>query len=863
MENAGSSFRERLRNLPMSQPWDASEDLWRYREAAAVLAVFDPHELHPNGEVSPSSSAKVELLADCDSAYSPDGKPLWSLQTPVRKAALRRLFAQNRVDDALAANPKRPDSIIQRTLEQFLSRTIRPITTADIREEGTALLEVTNWLEGLSEFKVQTPSTEWIKERLAREQLLQPFRSLVGNTFAGRLDELVQLSDYVGLYDSQSISESVQRRIDHFFNFRERPPLFIHGPGGCGKSSLISKFILNHAEVVENDRLPFAYLDFDRRGIVAEEPITLLQEIMRQLAIQFPQSMQRYRTITEQWSERFAQQVKESTKTAASLEAKPWRLKERAPFLQEFAEFVKSVKTSEQILLFVLDTFEEVQFRSAAYVEEVLDFLNDLQSRIPRIRTVMCGRVQLRSDRYKVRLLELGDFDEQAALAVLSGQGISNPQLAKTMFAQVGGSPLMLRLAADVAKLEKAPDTGIENLSWLTTFWEKSKEVVLYKRILSHIVDKRVEQLAYPGLVLRVITPQVLLDVLASACAVNVESLDDARTLVQTMRDQLSTILIPGGKDQEMLVHRADMRSILLRDVNDRVKKESDVALKLQKIHESAVRFYSRLEDAGSRAEEIYHRLALGIDRALLKSRWQSGLSPYLGSSIRELPEQSQIYLAARLDLELPSDLWTEAADEDWILYAARFVAQTVDLLKPDAVLNLLRQRRNLWDNPTFHPSMFRMIDSMLRCYGLQYEQVRETQKAGGARTQRMTTIVSAIMDSCRTFPIDQDYARTLYAEGTQGARVVALAIAQVRSQPQHMELAVETIANSLSPFEQFQALVLARLVFDQSSRAQHVLLRQALLSPSGVPIHDTDPSRWKLKDDLLNRLAKSGSDAA
>jgi len=848
----------------MSQPWDASEELWRYREAAAVLASFDYEELRAHGAVSPSSNAKVELLADCDTRYAAEGKPLWSLRTPIRQAALRRLFAQGKVSEALAANPKRPDSSSQRLLEQLLSGSTRPISLADIREEGTDLLEVVSWLDGLPEFKKQLPSTDWIKQNLAREQLLQPFRNLVGAGFAGRRAELSELSDYVGVYDAASLSEEFRRGVEWVRNLHERPPLFIHGPGGCGKSSLICKFILNHAELVESDRFPFAYLDFDRRGLVAEEPITLLLEIMRQLAIQFPDAGTQYRKLMDEWSNRFSQQAAELAKSTALREIKQLRFKERGPFLQEFAEFVNELKTSEQMLLLVLDTFEEVQFRSAAYVEEVLDFLNDLQSRVPRIRTVICGRARLRSDRYKVRIVELGDFDEAAAVAVLAGMGISDPQLAKNIFQQVGGSPLMLRLAADVAKLEKAPQKGIEGMAsgWLSIFWEKSKEVVLYKRILSHIVDQRVAKLAYPGLILRVITPGVLLEALAPACNVEVASLDDARSLVRTMHDQLNTILIPYSEDGDTLVHRADMRSVLLRDVSEKAQKDPDVADKMENIHKYAVQFYSRFEDPASRAEEIYHRLALGLDRSALASRWQGGLSPYLGSSIRELPVESQIYLAARLSLELPPELWSKAADEDWILYAERFVAQTLELEKPEAALRLLSERRGLWSRPDLQPLVLKVANAIFTGYGKLYEQIRATQDAGDARTRRMTQLVAEVRKAYDQFPLDADCERHLFWEGGAGNRVVALAIAQQRRHPEDMDLATEAIANALSPFEQFHALLLARVVFDQSTSAQRAALRAALLSPRGTPIHESDPSRVTIRDELLRRLAHSTNTA-
>jgi len=97
----GSSFRERLRQLPKKEPWGGSEDLWRYREAAAVLASFDYGTLQPSAVVSSSSSAKAELLADCEVAYNTEGTPIWSLRAPMRRAALRRLIAEKRIQTVL------------------------------------------------------------------------------------------------------------------------------------------------------------------------------------------------------------------------------------------------------------------------------------------------------------------------------------------------------------------------------------------------------------------------------------------------------------------------------------------------------------------------------------------------------------------------------------------------------------------------------------------------------------------------------------------------------------------------------------------------------------------------------------------
>jgi cellulose synthase operon protein C len=506
------SFRERLQKRPTKSPFGGSDDVWRYREAAAVLATFDAQTVKAHGAVSPDSSAKTELLADCDVAYSAGGSPMWSLRTPVRQAALRRLLTANQIHEALDSNPDREASTLQKLFESYLSGASGPMPV-ESPQLGKALLEVVDWLSGVPEFASRLPSLDQVKHAIDREQLLQPFRSLVGSNFAGRKRELAQLADYVGVQDAQTLGESIHRTVERIFSIRDRPPLFIYGPGGCGKSTLISRFILDHAEIETAARFPFAYLDFDRPSLVAEEPITFLGEIMRQLAIQFPGSNESYGHLADEWSTRAANQASqaEGEEPSPANQVAFLRLKERESFLDEFAQFVKNMKTIEQPLLLVLDTFEEVQFRSSAFAEEVLDFLDALQARVPRLRTVLAGRGELRTDRYKVKLVPIGDFDDQAAISFLAGQGIRDTEIGTKIFQQVGGSPLVLRLAADVARLENVGRSGIAQLpsGWLTIFRDQSVEIVLYKRILSHVYDTRVQRLAYPGLVLRVITPEV------------------------------------------------------------------------------------------------------------------------------------------------------------------------------------------------------------------------------------------------------------------------------------------------------------------------------------------------------------------
>jgi hypothetical protein len=108
------------------------------------------------------------------------------------------------------------------------------------------------------------------------------------------------------------------------------------------------------------------------------------------------------------------------------------------------------------------------------------------------------------------------------------------------------------------------------------------------------------------------------------------------------------------------------------------------------------------------------------------------GLGPFLGSSIRELPSASQVYLAARLKLELPDELWSSAEDEDWVLYASRLVDQMLELKKPFDALEVLRERNHLWTTKGFKPVVTKVTNAVFDDYAKQYEQLRESNPPSG-----------------------------------------------------------------------------------------------------------------------------------
>jgi Cdc6-like AAA superfamily ATPase len=869
---------------PLRDVYQGSEDLWGYRAAASTLASFELEHLLPfQGGASPE--VRAQLLVECDVFSSDKGHTRWSLRTPVRQTTLRRLFEKGLLYAALQANPEREDSTTQRTFERCINLEGPSPALPQTQDDAAAMLEVSYWLETVPQLSQRMPARDSIRQFIEREQLLEPFRNLVGDHFAGRLPELETLSDYVGVFAAATVSEKIVRTFENIFSIRERPPLFVMGPGGSGKSTLIAKFVLDHAETAEHAQFPFAYLDFDRMALRAERPITLLLDVMRQLAIQYPQTKRRYKEIIANWTapvseqetanetardensaaelvadsmvESHSDEVERSTlETSHASSSGDQSRSEQAGFFHEFAEFVKLLQpaSTNQPLLLVLDTFEEIQFRSSASEDDVFDLLSRLQELIPRLRSVICGRAEIMSTRYKVRELKLENFDEPAGLLFLEHLGIQNTELAGTIFKQVGGSPLVLRLAADVAKKEGAGGDGIKDLGsrWLELFRSESVEVVLYKRILSHVYDKRVRRLANPGLVLRYITPEVVLGVLGPACDVSIDGIPEARSLVRAMRQQLATILVPFG-GTEKLAHRPDMRSILLIDLATRAKKDKALAAKLEQIHLRAIDFYAHYEDTESRAEELFHRLVLRQDRGVLKERWRDEAGAYLGSAVLELSPDVQGFVAARTGFDVSNEVWEQADEEDWVLIAARRVRELVRVDRSEEASKLLRNHVRSKEITKPGPPYHDMAEVVLSGLARSYEAIRRAMKPGDNRTRRMDNLVTQVRDLASDLQLDPPFAERFFSRGKEGDRVVGLGVAQASPKPENISLAIEAIGMARTPFEQFHGLVLASSL-DELSQELQVKLGEALLSPKGVPIHESDPSRSRLRDRLLKK---------
>src|SRR5207253_6424817 len=90
-------------------------------------------------------------------------------------------------------------------------------------------------------------------------------------------------------------------------------------------------------------------------------------------------------------------------------------------------------------VLLVVDTFEEVQYRSRDFVQNLWVVLDELQKRLPHLRTVLAGRAPIQT--FKTENLLLARLDAEAARGFLEAQGVPG-DVAQVVAEQVGGSPL-------------------------------------------------------------------------------------------------------------------------------------------------------------------------------------------------------------------------------------------------------------------------------------------------------------------------------------------------------------------------------------------------------------------------------------
>lgn len=132
-----------------------------------------------------------------------------------------------------------------------------------------------------------------------------------------------------------------------------------------------------------------------------------------------------------------------------------------------------------------------------------------------------------------------------------------------------------------------------------------------------------------------------------------------------------------------------------------------------------------------------------------------------------------------------------------------------------------------------------------------EYDDVRSTQSSGPDRTRRMTQLMrraSELGGSLDSFPFEEWHA------GTDGRRVVALALMNRERIPRRITMVLDSVSNSRSAFEQYQALDRLSANYE-SLPAESIPETLSVLRRASEDPRVTGTDRAYLIDDLIGKL--------
>lgn len=521
------------------------------------------------------------------------------------------------------------------------------------------------------------PTMDDLRRALSYAELLEPLRILIGSEsgwagrdpwdrFAGRTKELERLRSFVDELESHSIGETIRRGVARgvetaagWFGLTKASLLTVIAGGGLGKSALIAKFVLEHAvRHSEPDRrtFPFVYMDFDRATVRTADSRLLLLEVLRQLSFQYPSAAGDLGALAET--------LRSTLGGALTQESEPYA--ELRRILREFTDI------GERRFLLVLDTFEVVQFDQQT-LEAVDNFLARLigAEGFPELRIVIAGREELEqgmlfpvlvvtAQPLVLRPLNVSDAIEMAnKLGESLMEGEWNPRWARRIAGKATEDksgrrePLSIRVAVDLLKSE-SPEKRDELSLEIKAKGEKAHAsfvgTLYQRRVLGHVRGgSDVGKLAWPGLVFRNVTIEIVQEVLAPMCGLTRAAAEEAFDLLGKEVWLVDVVEEATGK---VLRHKRELRARTLPLMRRHKEKTAEgKVLSFDDVNLLAIDYYrDRRTLPGSRAEWIYHRLLAGESPESVDEQWSDECRTRLSDAAFDFEpdDRAQLYLLGK-----------------------------------------------------------------------------------------------------------------------------------------------------------------------------------------------------------------------
>ena len=350
---------------------------------------------------------------------------------------------------------------------------------------------------------------------------------------------------------------------------------------------------------------------------------------------------------------------------------------------------------------------------------------------MPGARIVVSGRAPLQMETRTSPVsadMPLDELDEDAAIACLAHDDVP-AEVARFIHGHVGGNPLALRLAGDLARAESESAGGFREFistEFASKLDDEVAQAILFRRFLGHIKSPDVRKLAHPGLTLRKITPELIKDVLAVPCGIDVPTLERANELWNELARETAVVIQDSAAT---LRHRPELRRQMIGLLRNSKPEQ------VRAIREAAIAYYQGNDHEGnteSRAERFYHMLCLDRPRTELDAAWEPGLEPYILSAREELSEEALIYLASRSEfvgfeaINTSESEWREQALVIWERKTAQWARELIRQDRHEDVDKALRLRTDRSPDSPLHLIHARVLKSL----GRHEESLRALESA-------------------------------------------------------------------------------------------------------------------------------------
>lgn len=617
------------------------------RGRAAVVGTFDPLEL-----VAGAAGQEVrfqvldELAAYCEEIETEDAV-LWRLVPDERRAILSELSEQGRLEDvASSAGSIETDKFGEYLLGGVLG-------TLDIEKGAEDLSSLHAAVQFVQPHSPSAPDPREVETRLRREEAVAAIDFLLPLELIGREDQLASLDAFVTAPQNKDLPSRW---------------MIVTGIGGSGKSATLAAFAKRHLRP-DWSGPPTIWLDFDRPLLSSADPIVLILELSRQLALFRPglaSALSEFRAATKGISMEGSYDPGRSE----SLSSHAWS------FWQTWVR--PHLQGGEPIVL-VLDTFEEVQ--EDWQRDRVVRWIDALhfEAGFEQLRPIIAGRALPEAwlKQHEGRIeehVELEDLDPACAAQLLGlllekdGAAQADYPLA-ALAERFGGNPLMLSILARFLAQE-----GLDVAGELVAGKESDKlrgefaQGFLYTRMLRRIRadDPDVEKLAYPGLALRRVTPALIERVLAGPC--DLRNMDGRRAADLFGKLKTQIWLVRPEVGTSAVIHRRELRRLMLASLPP--DKEGVVA----EIHRAAAAYYAAGGDPEMSApaqavEAIYHSCFTDEPRALADESYLFDFLSKVGEDLQDLPAAVRARLKLRAGRGLTAVEEKALGDDELISY--------------------------------------------------------------------------------------------------------------------------------------------------------------------------------------------------